>query len=49
LEDKEGQSLEAQVITKDGEIRDVSIKANIFELKGKRFMQGIFRDDMRRH
>jgi PAS domain S-box-containing protein len=44
LEDKQGQSLEAQVITKDGEIRDVSIKANIFETKGKKFMQGIFRD-----
>ena len=44
LENKEGQVLEAQVITKDGEIRDVAIKANIFEIKGKRFLQGIFRD-----
>jgi len=44
LEDKEGQVLEAQVITKDGEIRDVAIKANIFEIKGKKFLQGIFRD-----
>jgi PAS domain S-box-containing protein len=48
LDHKEGQSLEAQVIAKDGEIRDVSIKANIFELQGKRFMQGIFRDDTAR-
>ena len=44
LEDKEGQTLDAQVITKDGEIRDVAIKTNIFEMKGRRFLQGIFRD-----
>jgi PAS domain S-box-containing protein len=44
LEEKEGEGLEAQVITKDGEIRDVSIKANLFELKGKKVLQGIFRD-----
>jgi len=44
LEEKEGQALEAQVITKNGEIRDVSIKANLFELKGKKVLQGIFRD-----
>ena len=44
LENKEGQVLETQVITKDGEIRDVAIKANIFEMKGRRFLQGIFRD-----
>jgi len=44
LENKEGQVLEAQVITKDGEIKDVAIKANMSEIKGKRFLQGIFRD-----
>jgi len=44
LEKKEGQALEARVITKNGEIRDVSIKANLFELKGKKVLQGIFRD-----
>ena len=44
LKDKEGQALEAQIITKNGEIRDVSIKANLFELKGKKLLQGIFRD-----
>jgi PAS domain S-box-containing protein len=42
--DKEGQVLEAQVITKDGEIKDVAIKANVFELNGKKLIQGIFRD-----
>ena len=44
LGNKEGQVLETQIITKDGEIREVAIKANLFEIKGKRFMQGIFRD-----
>ena len=44
LEEKEGQALEAQIITKNGEIRDVSIKANIYEVKGKKVLQGIFRD-----
>jgi len=44
LKEKEGQALEAHIITKNGEIRDVSIKANIFEFKGKKIMQGIFRD-----
>jgi len=44
LKEKEGQILEAQVITKKGEIKDVSIKANVFEAKGKKLLQGIFRD-----
>ena len=42
--DKTGHVLDDQVITKDGVIRDVSIKANLFEINGKRFIQGIFRD-----
>jgi PAS domain S-box-containing protein len=42
--EKEGQVLEASVITKNGEIREVSIKANIFELSGKKVLQGIFHD-----
>ena len=42
--EKEGQILEAQVITKRGEIKDVAIKANIFEFQGKKMLQGIFRD-----
>jgi len=44
LEEKEGQALDAQVVTKNGEIKDVSIKANIFEFKGKKILQGLFRD-----
>jgi len=44
LKDKAGQVLETQVITKKGEIRDVAIKANIFELRGRKMIQGIFRD-----
>ena len=44
LKEKEQQPVEAQVITKNGDIRDVSIKANIFELNGKKVLQGIFRD-----
>jgi len=42
--DKEGQILEAQVITKTGERKQVEIKANVFELKGRKVIQGIFRD-----
>ena len=44
LKEKEGQVLETQVITKKGEIKDVAIKANVFELEGKKLIQGIFRD-----
>ncbi len=44
LKEMEGQVLEAQVITKSGEIRDVAIKANVFELGDKRIIQGTFRD-----
>ncbi len=44
LKEKEGQILEAQVITKTGETRDVEIKANNIELDNKRLIQGAFRD-----
>jgi len=44
LKEKEGQILETQVITKKGEIKDVAIKASIFELEGKKVLLGIFRD-----
>nr|NIP67074.1 PAS domain S-box protein [Candidatus Bathyarchaeota archaeon]NIR16095.1 PAS domain S-box protein [Desulfobacterales bacterium]NIU81267.1 PAS domain S-box protein [Candidatus Bathyarchaeota archaeon]NIV67911.1 PAS domain S-box protein [Candidatus Bathyarchaeota archaeon]NIW34494.1 PAS domain S-box protein [Candidatus Bathyarchaeota archaeon] len=44
LKEKEGQVLETQVITKNGEIKDVEIKANTLELKGEKLIQGIFRD-----
>jgi PAS domain S-box-containing protein len=42
--EKEGQLLETQVITKNGEIKDIAIKANVFKLGNKRILQGIFRD-----
>jgi PAS domain S-box-containing protein len=44
LKEEEGQVLETQVITKKGEVKDVAIKANVFELEGKKLLQGIFRD-----
>jgi PAS domain S-box-containing protein len=44
LKEKEGQILETQVITKKREIKDVAVKANVFELGNKRVVQGIFRD-----
>lgn len=44
LKEKKGQSLEARIITKKGEIKNVAIMAIIFKIKGKNFLQGIFRD-----
>jgi PAS domain S-box-containing protein len=44
LKEKEWEVLETQVITKKGEIKDVAIKANVFELDGKKLLQGVFRD-----
>jgi PAS domain S-box-containing protein len=44
LKEKKGQVLEAQVITKKGEIKEVAIKANLMELRGKKVLQGTFRD-----
>jgi len=42
--EKEAHVLEDQIITKNGEIRDVIINATAFELEGKRLLQGTFRD-----
>lgn len=42
--EKQGQVLETQVITKNEEIKEVAIKGNIVELKGRKVLQGIFRD-----
>lgn len=39
-----GFSVEDKVITKTGEIRDVSIKANFIEVSGKKLLFGVFRD-----
>jgi PAS domain S-box-containing protein len=41
---KEGSVVEDQIVTKSGEIRDVTIKSNLFEVKGKRMLRGVFRD-----
>ncbi|MFH0876403.1 MAG: ATP-binding protein [archaeon] len=44
LHEKEGNVLETKVITKDGKIKDVAIKANVFEFGGKKLIHGVFRD-----
>jgi PAS domain S-box-containing protein len=44
IREKQGESLETKVITKEGQKRDVAIKASVFELGGKRVIQGTFRD-----
>jgi PAS domain S-box-containing protein len=44
IKEKADQVLETKVVTKSGEIKDVAIKASLFELKGKRAIQGLFRD-----
>ncbi len=44
LQEKAGQVLETQIVTREGEIRDVAIKASLFEIGGRRVLQGIFRD-----
>jgi PAS domain S-box-containing protein len=40
LGDKEGQTGEMQIITKTGEVRDVSFKANLMEVNGRKMLQG---------
>lgn len=42
--DAEGKILETQVITKDGIIKDVEIRASIINLGGRKVLQGAFRD-----
>ena len=44
LDSKLGDSIGARVITKEGEIRDVAITANLIEVDGRKLLQGIFRD-----
>ncbi|MEM2098350.1 MAG: PAS domain S-box protein [Candidatus Bathyarchaeia archaeon] len=41
---KERMDAEDQIITKNGEIRDVVIRANLFEVNGKKMLRGVFRD-----
>ena len=44
LTDKQGHILEAQVVTKKGDIREVEIKANFVVLNGRKLLQGLFHD-----
>jgi len=44
ITEKRGQTLETQVITKTGKLRDVAIKATLLEFRGRKILQGIFRD-----
>jgi PAS domain S-box-containing protein len=39
-----GKLLKTQIVTKDGQIKDVAIKANIIEVEDNIILQGIFRD-----
>jgi PAS domain S-box-containing protein len=42
--DKEGHIIDSQIVTKNGKIIDVVIKGSLIEIKGKKLLQGIFRD-----
>jgi len=44
LNDKEGKTLETQIITANGDIREVEIKANQVNIHGRKTLQGVFRD-----
>ena len=44
LTDKEGKTLETQIITSTGIIREVEIKANHMNIHGRKTLQGVFRD-----
>ncbi|MEW5867708.1 MAG: PAS domain S-box protein [Chloroflexota bacterium] len=40
----QGQALETQIVTKTGQVKEVSIQANLLEVEGQRLLQGVFRD-----
>ncbi|MCX6320978.1 MAG: PAS domain-containing sensor histidine kinase, partial [Bacteroidia bacterium] len=44
LTDKEGKTLETQIVTSTGIIREVEIKANHVNIHGRKTLQGVFRD-----
>lgn len=48
LGEKQGQTLDTQVVTKAGEIREVAIKASLLEIRGKKVLLGVFRDTTQR-
>ena len=41
--EKSGEILNAQIITKTGEIKDVNIRARVFEVSNKKIMHAVFR------
>jgi PAS domain S-box-containing protein len=44
LADKEGIVVESQIITKNGEVRDVTIKGNLIDINSEKMLRGVFRD-----
>jgi len=44
MKEDEGKTIETKVITKSGKLKDVAIRANLIELKDKKFLLGTFRD-----
>ncbi len=44
VSDSDGSTMESQVITKTGAVKDMSIKANIVQEGSRRLLQGVFRD-----
>jgi PAS domain S-box-containing protein len=44
IKDEEGKTLETQIVTSKGIIRDVEIKANHLNIMGRKTLQGVFRD-----
>jgi PAS domain S-box-containing protein len=44
LTDKEGKTLETQIVTSTGIIREVEIKANYMNIRGRKMLQGVFHD-----
>jgi len=43
VNEKSGKVLPAQIITKDGELKNVNIRARVFELNNRKVIHGIFR------
>ncbi|MDH5717095.1 MAG: PAS domain S-box protein [Spirochaetia bacterium] len=44
ITDKEGQFLNTKILTKKGIVKDVSIRANTFEINGRKYIEGIFHE-----
>jgi len=46
--EKDGAIIETQLVTKEGKLIPIEIKANSFEFDGKKYLQGLFRDITKR-